>query len=51
MIIILAMLSAGVGDVDTNEPLTLKEAQASPHWLEFQKAMRKELESHIENGT
>ena len=51
MVTILAILSAGVGDADTNKPLTLKEAQASPHWPDFQKAMRKKLESHIENGT
>ena len=51
MITVLTMLSAGVSDADTDEPLTLKEAEASPHWPDFQKAMRKELESHIENGT
>ena len=51
MVTVLAMLSAGVGDADTDEPLTLKQAQASPHWPEFQNAMRTELNSHIENGT
>ena len=51
MVTVLAMLSAGVSDADTDEPLTLKEAQASPQWPKFQKAVAKELQSHIENGT
>ena len=50
MVTVLAMLTADADNADTNEPLTLKQAQVSPHWPEFKKAMQQEYDSLIENN-
>ncbi|SLM34525.1 Reverse transcriptase, RNA-dependent DNA polymerase [Lasallia pustulata] len=38
-------------NADTDKPLILKQAQVSPHWPEFKKAMQQEYDSLIENNT
>ncbi|SLM38385.1 Reverse transcriptase, RNA-dependent DNA polymerase [Lasallia pustulata] len=48
MVIVLAMLTAGADNADTNEPLFLK--QVSPHWPEFEKAMQQEYGSLIKSN-
>ena len=50
MVIVLAMLTASADNADTDKPLTLKQAQVSPHWPEFKKAMQQEYDSLIENN-
>ena len=51
MIIALAMLIVDADIVDIDELLTLKQAKVSSHWLEFQKIMKREFDSLIENET
>ena len=51
MVTVLTMLTAGADNADTDEPLTLKQAMASPHWPEFKKAMQTEYDSLIHNNT
>ena len=41
--------SYGLGRV--SEPMSYKEAKASPYWSEWKKAMEDEIASHIKNGT
>ncbi|SLM41442.1 Reverse transcriptase, RNA-dependent DNA polymerase [Lasallia pustulata] len=51
MVTVLAMLTAGADNADTDEHLILKQAQVSPHWPEFKKVMQQEYDSLIENNT
>lgn len=51
MVTILANLIAGYDDSGPDEPLTLKQAIASPYWKDFEKAMHVEFRSLIENNT
>ena len=51
MIIALAMLIVDADTVDIDESLILKQAKVSSHWLEFQKIMKREFDSLIENET
>ena len=50
MVTVLTMLTAGADNADTDEPLTLKQAMASPHWPEFKKAMQTEYDSLVHNN-
>ena len=51
MVTVLANLNAGCDDSGPDEPLSLKEARASPYWKDFEKAMHAEFQSLIENDT
>ena len=51
IVTVLTMLTAGADNADTDEPLTLKQAMASPHWPEFKKAMQTEYDSLVHNNT
>ena len=49
MIIALAMLIVDADTVDIDESLTLKQTKISSHWSEFQKIIKREFDSLIEN--
>ena len=51
MVTVLANLSAGCDDSGPDEPLSIKEAMATPLWKDFEKAMHAEFQSLIENDT
>lgn len=51
MVQILTMLSNGVDDAGSDEPLSLKEAMMSPDWVHWLKAMKVEMDSLVENET
>ena len=49
MIIALAMLTIDADTFDIDESLTLKQTKISSYWFEFQKLMKREFDSLIEN--
>lgn len=51
IVTVLANVSARYDDSGPDEPLTLKQAMASPYWKDFEKAMHVEFCSLIENNT
>ncbi len=51
MVTVLANLNAGYVDSGPDEPLSLKEAMASPYWKNSEKAIYAEFQSLIENDT
>lgn len=51
MVTILANISAGYNNFGPDEPFSLIEIIASPYWKGFEKVMRAEFQSLIENDT
>ena len=49
MIIVLVLLIVDIDIFDIDESFTLKQAKISSHWFEFQKIMKREFNSLIEN--
>ena len=51
MVRVLALLARGSETAGQDEPATLREAMASPHWDEWRKAMEAEYQSLMDNET